>query len=113
MEFATGFDKKQPCQNCPYRKDAPIAHWHISEFAQLLESEKSQFGTVYGCHKGDGQICVGWLMNQNKRRLPSIALRMALIKHNINSNHFSSLQCNSEMFHTVEEMVEANYPELL
>lgn len=107
------FEKKQPCNNCPYRKDAPLRYWSILEFAQLLKSEREQLGTVYGCHKKDDHVCVGWLMNQDERGFPSIALRVALMKHKVSREYLDSLSCPSEMFRTVGAMCKANYSSLI
>jgi hypothetical protein len=106
------FTKKTPCKNCPYRKDAPLALWSIKEFIDLLKNERSQFGAVYGCHKKDGCVCVGWLMNQDENRMPSIALRFMLSKQGITRKYLDALKCKSERFKTIEEMIVANYPKL-
>lgn len=106
------FTKKTPCQNCPYRRDAPLALWSIQEFIDLLKNERSQMGAVYGCHKKDGNVCVGWLIRQDEDRLPSIALRLMLSQKGITREYLDSLHCKSKMFNTVEEMIVANYPEL-
>jgi hypothetical protein len=113
MSTGSPYTKRQPCNNCPYRKDAPLAHWSIEEFKQLLEWEDSQLGTVYGCHKKDGSVCIGWLMNQDERDFPSIMLRISLSRHGITREYLDSLTCPSERFDTVQEMCAANFPELL
>lgn len=105
--------KKQPCNNCPYRLDAPTAYWSIEEFKQLLASEDLQLGSVYGCHKKDGHVCVGWLMDQDKRNFPSIMLRISLSKNNVTREYLDSLSCIGGLYESVDEMCEANYPELL
>lgn len=107
----TKFCKTTPCANCPYRKDAPLALWSVDEFKALLASDKDYIGKVYQCHKKDGNVCVGWLMNQEKRRLPSIALRLSLSKNNVTAEYLDQLHCNTPMFDTVEEMCRANFPE--
>lgn len=107
------FQCTSPCNNCPYRKDAPVKHWSIDEFEDLLKSEQSQLGVTYGCHKNNGTICVGWLMMQDKNRLPSIMLRMSLSSHNVTREYLDSLHCKSEMFETTNDMIHANFPELL
>ncbi len=104
------FTKKSPCNNCPYRKDSPIALWSVEEFKKLVETENDYFGSVYGCHKKDGNVCVGWLINQDNRNLPSIALRIALSTNKVTREYLDSLHCPSEMFDTVEEMCLANFP---
>lgn len=107
------FKPTQPCGNCPYRKDAPLQLWHREEFARLLANDKLQFAPLYDCHKKNGHVCVGWLMNQDERRFPNINLRMKLSKENITGEYLDSLICSSERYSTIEEMVEANFPELL
>jgi len=62
MEKVPLFHCKQPCSNCPYRKDAPLRLWDKYEFKKLLQYESDMIGTVYKCHKQNGSICVGWLM---------------------------------------------------
>lgn len=107
------FSCTSPCKSCPYRKDAKLAHWSIEEFQGVLDNERDIIGAVYLCHQKNGSACVGWLMNQMERGLPSIALRLSLINHKIDGKYFDSIHCESEMFETVEEMCEANFPELL
>lgn len=104
--------RTQPCNNCPYRKDAPVKHWSILEFKDLVASENNYIGKVYGCHKADGHVCVGWLMNQDKRAFPSIALRMSLSEAKITREYLDKLSCKSEMFASVKEMCIANYKHL-
>lgn len=107
------YEATKPCSNCPYRKDAPLQHWHKEEFQKVVDSENDYMGKTFACHKQNGSICVGWLMNQEKRGLPSIALRLSLTKHNVHYSYLESLSCNSEMYEDWKEMVEANFPELL
>lgn len=106
------YSKISPCNNCPYRKDAPLRHWSIEEFKDLLKSEEDYLGKVYGCHKKDGHTCVGWLMNQDQRNFPSIALRISLSQNKVSRQYLDKLKCKSPMFETVEEMCYTNYPEL-
>jgi hypothetical protein len=106
------YSKTKPCDNCPYRKDAPLKHWSIDEFKDLLKKDKDYFGTVYGCHKKDESVCIGWLMDQVKRDFPSIALRLSLSRNGISRTYLDSLSCSSEMFDTVKEMCIANFPSL-
>ncbi len=70
-------------------------------------------GTVYGCHKKNGDVCVGWLMMQDKNGFPSIALRLKLSRENVTRDYLDKLNSPSEMYATTEEMISANYPELL
>lgn len=106
------FKSNTPCKNCPYRKDAPLRLWHNHHYLDLLKYEKEYFGVVYACHKKNGCVCIGWLMMQDKNRLPSISLRMKLMKENIGESYLDSLHSKSEMYETTADMVLANYPEL-
>lgn len=107
------FTKKSPCNNCPYRKDAPLKLWHKEEYEKLLRSENDQLGSIYGCHKKDGHTCVGWLMKQDENRFPSNMLRISLSRNNVTREYLDSLTCKSPLYKNVKEMVQANYPDLL
>jgi hypothetical protein len=104
---------KQPCSNCPYRMDAPLRLWDVSEYEKLLAMEKDQLGAIYGCHKNNGSICIGWLIKQDENRFPSIMLRISLSKNNITRKYLDALHSPSPLYESVEEMIEANYPEIL
>lgn len=107
------FHCKKPCGNCPYRTDSRVQHWSREEFADLLKTERNPLGTFYGCHKKNGGVCVGWPMNQDGRGFPSIALRMALSKAGVTRDYLDNLRSPAPMYASVEEMVRANFPELL
>ena len=80
------FDTRAPCSSCPYRQDVPAGTWHRDEFVQLLKNDADPHrGAVFGCHKGKRaepekmQVCGGWLLDQKKRGIPSIGLRIDMI----------------------------------
>jgi hypothetical protein len=106
------FNKTQPCQNCPYRKDAPLWLWSIEEFKKVVSSEKSEYGRVFLCHKKDGNACVGWLIDQDRRGLPSIALRVELSKAGITREYMDKLSSPAPLYDDIEQMCTANFPEL-
>jgi len=107
------FCKHSPCNNCPYRKDAPLQHWSIEEFKDLLAKDADYMGASYGCHKNDGTLCTGFVMNQYKRDIPSIILRIDFLRLGITVKDLDKLHCKSEMYNSIEEMSYANYPELI
>lgn len=107
------FKTKTPCGTCPYRKDVPLSYWDRAEFEKLAATEKDYMGVVYGCHKKNGNVCVGWLIMQEKNGLPSIALRLALLKNGVTKEYLESLSCSSEMFDTTEEMIQTNFNDIL
>jgi len=112
------FDMREPCSSCPYRKDAPLQLWDRAEFAKLLDHERNPFpGAIYGCH-GTGKlpekrVCAGWLLNQVNHGLPSIALRIRLMKDPEAALCAEHVTSKTETYESVEAMIEANYPELL
>lgn len=57
------YDRSEPCKQCPYRKDAPLAKWSAEEFSALLATECDELGAVYGCHNADGNLCAGWALD--------------------------------------------------
>lgn len=107
------YECKSPCSSCPYRKDAKLKLWAKEEFIDLLKSEQDQIGKVYGCHKQNGSTCIGWLINQDQRNLPSIALRLDLSRNNVTRAYLDSLKSVKPLYKSIEEMIKANYPELL
>lgn len=107
----SNYTKKQPCNNCPYRKDAPRELWSIDEFIDLKEKDSDYMGAVYGCHKKDGHVCVGWLADQDKRNFPSIALRISLSSNHVTREYLDAIGSKVEMFDSIDEMCIANYPD--
>lgn len=77
----------QPCKSCPYRKDAPLGLWDPVEFQNLLTQDRNGFGgAVFNCHgevkkaPADRALCAGWLLDQKRRGVPSIQLRLQLMR---------------------------------
>lgn len=61
----------------------------------------------------NSSVCIGGLMDQDKRRFPSNGLRMKLMRENIGWDYLIKLYCKGSKYKSVEEQVEANYPALL
>ncbi len=78
------WDLEKPCGSCPYRVDSPLGLWHRAEFEKVLAAERDLIGKVFLCHgdakkpREDARPCAGWLIDQRERRMPSLALRMAV-----------------------------------
>ncbi len=102
-----------PCSNCPYRKDAPLAHWDASHFESVLESDQSYLGKTFACHKKDDQICRGFLLDQLNRGVPSISLRFLISKAKVTGEYLDSVHSPTPVYESIEEMVAANFPHLL
>jgi hypothetical protein len=106
------FSRQQPCKDCPYRCDAPLQQWDKSQFQRLLEVENDDMGNTYLCHRNDGAACAGWLLDQHRRHLPSISLRMKLAAHRVPHSWLEGLSSPVPLYQSVQAMVEANYPGL-
>lgn len=105
----------RPCENCPYRKDAPRKLWHRSEFERLLATEDDDIGATFACHKhidlpaNERGLCAGWLLNQKARGVPSIMLRILLLQDGAVRKAFDKVTgVGLELFKTVEAMCLAN-----
>lgn len=106
------FKGKSPCKDCPYRTDAPLQKWSIEEFKELIKNDREYIGKLYYCHKKDDIVCGGWLMDQDERRFPCIALRLELSHQKIDRVYLDALSCKVARFTSIEAMAVANYPEL-
>jgi len=78
--------EETPCSSCPYREDAPLGLWHPSEFDRLAQEDALPLGVAYHCHKGRRlapearTLCRGWLLDQRARGLPSLTLRILMLR---------------------------------
>lgn len=106
------FKGTTPCKDCPYRLDAPLQKWDISHFSDLLRNDADYMGSLYDCHKNNGSVCRGWLMDQDKRRFPSIRLRLELSRQQITREYLDALHCKAPLFDSVKQICISNYPQL-
>jgi Family of unknown function (DUF6283) len=114
------WNTREPCKSCPYRRDSRTAFWDKIEFETLLKNDRDpMLGAVYGCHETRKHpipaICAGWLLDQKSRGLPSIQLRIQLIKFGDEAGECLEQVSSGghALYDSVEEMIEANFPELL
>ena len=71
---------KAPCASCPYRVDSPAGLWDASEYARLSDWDRDtgdQPHGAFGCHRGDGRLCAGWLGHRRPQDL--LAVRIGVI----------------------------------
>lgn len=98
-----------PCENCPYRLDAPRKLWAPEEFLALLVADRDPIGTLYACHKRNGRVCGGWLANQRGRDFPSIALRLRMLDDpTVATAATAAHDGGHPCFPTIEAMCRAN-----
>lgn len=107
-----------PCANCPFLKTAPLALWDRDEYLKLSDMEEREgdpsVSSMFMCHKGgrlpvkEREPCVGWLLNQRSRNVPSIALRLALGFSEEMQSQFEQLEGLERCYETVAELVKIN-----
>lgn len=113
------WDTKEPCQSCPYRKDVRTEYWAREEYEGLLDQDADPItGAIFGCHQTRKlpvpSICAGWLLDQKNRGVPSIQLRLSFIRNKVAVDCYNQVSDGGhELYGSIEEMVRANYPELL
>lgn len=107
------FGCTKPCKSCPYRTDAPLAHWHKDHFEKLLIDDQDPLSSIYLCHKNNGGACIGWLIDQDKRRFPSIMLRLQLSRDNITREYLDKLRSPVPLYQSIKEMIKQNFPALI
>lgn len=112
---STGKHPMSPCSTCPYRKDAPRGYWSDEEFRDLLAREATPMGTLYACHgfakktHADRGLCAGWLLDQKRRNVPSIRLRMLLLSDPAAVRAIEEVTDGGvKLFASVEAMCRAN-----
>lgn len=106
------YEKSEPCSSCPYRKQATLKQWDYTEFESLLYNDKDPLSPVYACHtKKLKHVCVGWLMDQRNRGLPSLKLRLDLMVKGVPGAYLDGLKYAGPHFSSIQEMCNANYPE--
>lgn len=114
--MAVSVHPKSPCASCPYRTDAPRGHWSREEFRGLLASENTTLGAVYACHghakvePKERGICAGWLLDQRRRNVPSIRLRMLLATNDAAAQAMRDATPGDgvKLYPTVKAMCRAN-----
>jgi Family of unknown function (DUF6283) len=107
---------ESPCKSCPYRKDSPLALWDNYEFENLLRQDADPLhGAMFGCHatrhrpQGEQTPCAGWLLDQKRRGVPSIQLRIALFKEDALKCFESVHSGGHKLFRTIQSMSRANF----
>lgn len=103
-----------PCENCPYRRDAPIKHWDQREYLSVLKGEYSDLGTTFACHKqrdlppNQRGLCAGFLLDQKERDVPSIMLRLLLSTDQSARDAYERVHSDVPMYVDAIEMCRAN-----
>lgn len=115
MKRTMNCERRQPCVSCPYRKDAKLAFWHADHFTKLLRDDKDLMGPLYQCHE-DGKkpanergLCVGWMLDQKRRDVPAVMLRLKLSTNEDLRGQFEAIsEAGLRLFSSVADMCRAN-----
>lgn len=109
------WDRTEPCASCPYRKDAPIRLWHKVEFKKVLVQDADPMGAIFGCHEfnkrptEEQRPCAGWLLDQKRRNVPNLQLRIKLWRNEQAAKCFNALSPKGlKLFRTIKAMCRAN-----
>lgn len=115
------YDRRKPCGNCPFRKEAPLAYWHPSHYIMLRRMEQveqdPQESSLFLCHKdrhkdrNEQGLCIGWLLNQREKGCHSIALRLHLMNHDDAINQYQEAEADGPMYETVTDLMFENLVE--
>ncbi len=109
-------DKRSPCTSCPYRRDAPLSFWDAGHFQDLLANDAEPLmGAMYNCHEGgklppeEREFCVGWLLDQKKRGIPNIQLRLKLAQSEPAAGQWKLISAKGvKMWNSLSAMCAAN-----
>lgn len=112
------WDQQQPCATCPYRRDVKLALWAEAEYVDLREKDATPLtAPIYQCHssaklpEAERRPCAGWLLNQISRNVPSIPLRLTLIRNPEARELLARVtDGGAKLYDSLEEMHLANYP---
>ncbi|MDE2101718.1 MAG: hypothetical protein KGL39_31015 [Patescibacteria group bacterium] len=102
-----------PCNDCPWRRDAPPGHWHPDHFDSIWAGCQDDGLSVMLCHKAaklpeaerDNLPCRGWLLVMG---CDAIGVRLLLLKGKIAPADLKPARGCPPLYATFEEMLRAN-----
>lgn len=102
-----------PCNNCPWRKDAPVEHWDAEHFRDIWTSCQDDGMAIMLCHKAAklpedqrGKMpCAGWIKVMGT---DAIGVRLLLATGKIKREDLDKGENCPELYNTFQEMMEAN-----
>ncbi|MFI5865837.1 DUF6283 family protein [Streptomyces sp. NPDC051546] len=115
--------RKAPCNECPWRKDAPLGRFSLTRFEEMRSTStqpdvhdhaamvRAAVGEqeLFGCHKGDPATgadlaCAGWLAVEGQQNL---AVRMDIVFGRLPGDVLSPRDGWPELYESYDAMVEA------
>ena len=99
---------KKPCDNCPWRRDAPVGYWDPEHFRDIWRNCQDDGMSLMLCHKSrlDEDIkvpCAGAILVLG---FASIGIRIATMRGTIDPAEYGA--DGLELYSTFAEMLEAN-----
>lgn len=105
---------RKPCDNCPWRVDAPRQYWHPDHFKEIWNNCQDDGMHTMLCHKANNlsggsknptaPICQGWIRVMG---FDSIGVRIATMNGKITVEEVNDAT-SIELFPSFEAMLKAN-----
>lgn len=102
---------RQPCNNCPWRVDAPRQHWDPTHFTSIWRNCQDDGLHVMACHKSSALpagetplTCQGWIRVLG---MSAIGVRIALLRGSVTIEEVDD-RSGPKLFPTFEAMLKAN-----
>lgn len=106
--------QRQPCANCPWRRDAPVGEFAAQRYEQLRSAvggpgaEAGLDAPIFACHKsvpGRDRACAGWLAVAG---VDHLGMRLAVAMGRLPAEVLAPGSDWPELFSTFDEMVARN-----
>lgn len=105
---------RRPCDNCPWRVDAPRNYWHPDHFTAIWQNCQDDGPHLMMCHKTNNQtpeqkatnelICQGWVRVMGDR---AIGVRFALLTGKVTADELLDVK-GPKLFTGFKAMMKAN-----
>lgn len=105
---------RKPCDNCPWRIDAPRGHWADDHFESIAVNCRDDGQHVMLCHKAvnmpggaanpEAPICQGWVRVIG---FDAVGVRIAALRGRVTSNEVNDVS-PPRLFKSFEAMLRAN-----
>ena len=101
---------RKPCNDCPWRKDAPPGHWHPDHFHSIWRTCQDDGTHIMQCHKSKPESeqilpCQGWVRVVGDE---AIGVRIGLFKGTITREELADRAgVGVTLYASFEEMVRA------
>lgn len=102
----------KPCSDCPWRRDAPVGHWHPDHFEQIWHGCQDDGMEIMLCHKAaklpeaerKNLPCRGWILVMG---FAAIGVRLLMSIGRITPSELEPTPKCPELYESFEAMVLA------